>query len=73
MCDYPQSLPAIRVPVIVFAADSGVFSNGIAKGKAIASQVPQGIFIPFEDSGHILFYEQPQKFNAALSGFVKAL
>jgi len=73
MSDYAKSLPAIKVPVIVFSADSGVFPNGIAMGEAICSQVPQGTFIPFEDAGHILFYEQPQKFNAALTDFVKAL
>lgn len=73
MSDYIRSLPAIKVPVIVCAADSGVFTNGIAMGKAIASQMPQGTFIPFMDAGHILFYEQPQKFNAALRDFVKAL
>jgi non-heme chloroperoxidase len=73
MSDHARSLPAIQVPVIVFAANSGVFCNGIAMGKAIAGQVPQGTFIPFEDAGHILFYEQPQKFNAALTDFIKAL
>jgi non-heme chloroperoxidase len=73
MSDYAKSLSAIRVPVIVFAADSGVFCNGIAMGKAIANQVPQGTVVPFEDAGHILFYEQPQKFNAALTDFVHAL
>jgi pimeloyl-ACP methyl ester carboxylesterase len=73
MSDHAKSLPAINLPVIVFAADSGVFHNGITMGKAIASQVPDGTFIPFEGAGHILFYEQPQKFNAALRDFVKAL
>ena len=72
MSDYAKSLPAINVPAIVFAADSGVFSNGITMGKAIACQAPRGTFVPFEDAGHILFYEQPQKFNAALADFVKA-
>jgi pimeloyl-ACP methyl ester carboxylesterase len=73
MSDYAKSLPEIRVPAIVFGANSDVFCNGIAMGKAIADQVPQGTFIPFEDAGHILFYEQPQKFNTALTDFVKAL
>lgn len=73
MSDYAKSLPTINIPVIVCAADSGVFSNGIVMGKAIAGKVPQGTFIPFEDAGHILFYEQPQKFNAALTEFVRAL
>ncbi len=35
-------------------------------GKAIADQVPQRTLVPFEDAGQILFYEQPQKLNAAL-------
>ena len=73
MSDYAKSLSAVKVPVIVFAANSGVFRNGIAMGKAIANQVPQGTFIPFEDAGHILFYEQPRKFDGALTDFVKAL
>jgi non-heme chloroperoxidase len=73
MSDYAKSLPALEMPVVVFAANSGIFSNGIGMGKAIANQVPQGTFIPFEDAGHILFYEQPQKFNAALTDFVKGL
>ena len=73
MSDYAKSLPSVKVPVIVLAADSGVFRKGIAMGKAIASQVTQGTFIPFEDAGHILFYEQPQKFNAALADYVEAL
>ena len=42
-------------------------------GEAIASQAPHATFIPFEDAGHMLFYEQPSKFNAALAAFVKAL
>jgi non-heme chloroperoxidase len=73
MSDHARSLPMIRLPVIVFAANSGVFHNGIAMGKVIANQVPDGTFVPFDDAGHILFYEQPQKFNAALKDFVKAL
>ncbi len=35
-------------------------------GKAIADQVPQRTLVRFEDAGQILFYEQPQKLNAAL-------
>ncbi len=73
MSDYSEILPDIRVPVIVFAANSSIFCNGIAMGKTIASQVPQATFVPFEDAGHILFFEQPQKFNTALAEFIKAV
>jgi non-heme chloroperoxidase len=73
MSDLAKVLPSVRLPVIVFAGNSSVFPNGIAMGKALAGQTPQGTFIPFEDGGHILFYEQPQTFSAALAGFIKAL
>ncbi len=73
MSDLASTLPSVRVPFIVFAADSGVFPTGIAMGKALADQAPRGTCIPFEDAGHILFYEQPQKFKLALSSFIKAL
>lgn len=73
MSDYAKSLSRIKVPVVVCAGNSGVFANGIAMGKAIAEQVLQGTFIPFEGAGHILFYEQPQKFNSALRDFARAL
>jgi non-heme chloroperoxidase len=73
MSDHAESLAKIKLPVIVFAANSGVFCDGIAMGKAIANRVPQAIFIAFEDAGHILFYEQPQKFNGALTDFIQGL
>lgn len=73
MSDHAKSLPAIQLPVIVFAADSGIFAKGIAMGEAIANQLAHSAFVPFGDAGHLLFYEQPQKFNTALAEFVKAL
>lgn len=73
MSDLAGTLPTVKIPVVIFAADSGVFPKGIAMGKALAAQAPQGTCIPFEDAGHMLFYEQPQKFNNALTTFVKAL
>lgn len=73
MGDYAKSVSTIEVPVIVFAANSGVFCRGIEMGRAIAGQAPRATFIPFEGAGHILFYEQPEKFNAALTEFIKAL
>ena len=73
MSDLARTLPAVPIPVVVFAGDSGVFPNGIAMGKALAGMAQRGTFIPFQDAGHMLFYEQPQKFNAALAGFIRAL
>jgi pimeloyl-ACP methyl ester carboxylesterase len=36
----------------------------------MASQIPHANFYPFEDGGHLLFYEQPAKFNQALASFI---
>ncbi|HEX8712659.1 MAG TPA: alpha/beta hydrolase [Terracidiphilus sp.] len=73
MSDLAKTLPAVQIPLIEFAGNSGVFPNGIAMGKTLADMAKHGTFIPFPDSGHMLFYEEPQKFNAALAGFIKAL
>ena len=73
MSDYAKTLPTVKIPLLVFAADSGVFPKGIAMGKVLAGMAPRGTFVPFEDGGHLLFYEQPQKFNSTLAGFVKGL
>lgn len=73
MSDLAKTLPMMQVPVVILAGNSGVFPNGIAMGNALAGRAAHGTFIPFEDAGHMLFYEQPQKFNAALADFIKAL
>jgi pimeloyl-ACP methyl ester carboxylesterase len=71
--DYSKMLPAIKIPVIVFAANSNVYKKGIDMGKYVAGQIPKSTFVPFEDAGHLLFYEQPEKFNKALSDFIRGI
>ena len=73
MSNYAKTLPTVKIPLLVFAADSGVFPNGIKMGKTLAGMAPRGTFVPIEDGGHMLFYEQSQKFNSTLAGFVKGL
>lgn len=73
MSDLSGALPAIEIPLIVFAANSGVFPKGIDMGRAFADLAPHASLIPFADAGHMLFYEQPERFNAALAGFIKGL
>jgi non-heme chloroperoxidase len=73
MSDYARILPSVKIPLVVFAGDSGVFPNGTAMGKSLAGMVPHGTFVPIEQCGHLLFYEQSQKFNSSLESFVKGL
>jgi pimeloyl-ACP methyl ester carboxylesterase len=71
--DYTGVLPTVGVPAIVYGADSKVFKKGIAQARWVAAQLPQGRFVPFEDGGHLLFYESPGKFNASMAEFVRGL
>lgn len=71
--DYTNVLPTITLPGIVFAADSSIAEKGLAQCRYLAGLMPQSQFIGFDDAGHILFFEQPAKFNAALTRFVTSL
>lgn len=68
--DFTAVLPTIDVPVLVCNADGPVFSAGIKQGQYIASQIPYGEFVPFTESGHMLFYEEADKFNTTVRNFV---
>ena len=73
MSDYTKVLPTIRVPGIVFSGEVGIYKDGFGQGRYIAGQIPQGVFVGFNDAGHMLFYEQPDKFNNAVADFVNGL
>ncbi|MDR3562273.1 MAG: alpha/beta hydrolase [Negativicutes bacterium] len=68
--DYTTVLPTITIPVIVVAANSEIYKNGIQQGKYIADQIPNSKFASFNTGGHIMFYEQPEKFNRILKDFI---
>ena len=73
MTDHAQILPTLKLPVAVFAADSGIYQQGINMGRSLAAQISRSSFYPFEDAGHLLFYEQPEKFNRALARFISEI
>ncbi len=68
--DYTRVLPTVRIPAVVFAANSNVYAQGLEMGRHVAGCLPDAQFVPFEDAGHFLFYEQPEKFNRILSDFI---
>lgn len=70
--DYTGILSQISLPVLVVNANGPVFTDGINQGKYVASQIPQGRFEAFTESGHMLFYEEADKFNALVKDFVLA-
>jgi pimeloyl-ACP methyl ester carboxylesterase len=68
--DYARVLPTVRIPAVVFAANSNVYARGVEMGRHLADCLPDATFVPFEDAGHFLFYEQPEKFNRILAEFI---
>jgi pimeloyl-ACP methyl ester carboxylesterase len=70
MSDHARALPNLKLPVAIFAADSEIYQQGIKMGRSVAAQIPRASFYPFEDGGHLLFYEQPGRFNQALAAFI---
>lgn len=71
--DFTDVLPTISVPTVVMAANSAVFPDSHTQGRHIASQIPDALFVPFAESGHALFYEEPDKFNQTVRAFAKRI
>ena len=71
--DYTDVLPTITVPVLVVAADSGIFPKSVEQGKWIAAQIPKGEFVPFYEGGHLLYWLEADKFNQAVTDFADRL
>ena len=71
--DFTDTLKKITVPTIVFSGSSPLSKDSVKVGQWMSSQIPKATFVPFEKGGHMLFYEQPDKFNAALATFIKGI
>lgn len=67
--DWRDFLPHINIPTLVLVArNSGVFPW---EGSAyVAESVPESRLEMFEDSGHMLFWEEAKKFNTLVDEFV---
>ncbi|WKY46604.1 alpha/beta hydrolase [Eubacteriaceae bacterium ES3] len=67
--DWRDFLPCISVPTLVCVArNSAVFDW---QGSAyVAETIPGAKVEFFEDSGHMLFWEEPEKFNRTVKDFI---
>jgi non-heme chloroperoxidase len=66
MRDYSKSLPRISVPVLVVNGNSTYLCFGPDAGRHVADTLPNGRLEIFKGSGHMPFYEEPQRFNGVL-------
>ncbi len=67
--DWRDLLPQIHIPTLVLVAKkSKIFPW---QGSAyVGEQIPGAETVIFEEGGHMLFYEEPEKFNRVVRDFV---
>lgn len=70
--DWRDFIPHIKLPTLVCVArNSNVFDW---QGSAwVGENIPGAKTVFFEDSGHMLFWEEPDKFNQTVTDFINSL
>ena len=70
--DWRDLLPQIKLPTLICVGrQSKVFPW---EGSAfVGEQIPGATTVFFENSGHMPFYEEPQKFNKTIENFVESV
>ncbi len=68
--DWRPMLPSIDLPVLI---TTGGKSGAYPGCRYMFEHIPGARMEVFEDSGHALFYEEPDRFNAVVTGFVDGL
>ncbi|MDE0004654.1 MAG: alpha/beta hydrolase [Rhodospirillaceae bacterium] len=68
--DWRPMLPSIDLPVLIA---TGARSGAFPGCRYMFEHIPGARMEVFEDSGHALFYEEPDRFNAVVSEFIDGL
>ena len=68
--DWRPMLPSIDLPVLI---TTGGRSGAYPGCKYMFEHIPGARMEVFEDSGHALFYEEPDRFNAVVAEFIDGL
>lgn len=68
--DWRPMLPSIDLPVLI---TTGGRSGAFPGCRYMYEHIPGARMEVFEGSGHALFYEEPDRFNAVVTGFVDGL
>ena len=70
--DWRALLPGIDLPVLLcYGTRSQIYAPEL--GEYMRQQLPDATLVMFDNSGHAPFWEEPDKFNTTLAGFVDAL
>lgn len=69
LCDYREILPSIDVPALVCAGADETWRS-VPAVESAATLIPDSSFELFEESGHCITIEEPERFNQVVSEFV---
>ncbi|WP_129115890.1 alpha/beta fold hydrolase [Halegenticoccus tardaugens] len=72
MRDYRDTLPGIELPTLVCAGADEKWRT-VAAVRDVADRIPNAEFELFENSGHCITLEEPERFNRILATFVDGL
>lgn len=72
MCDYRDVLSEVDVPTLVCAGADEKWRS-VAAVERVAELVPDARFELFEESGHCLTVEEPERFNRVVGDFADSL
>jgi len=70
--DVTDRLARINLPTLVMHGRYDV-SNPLSWGKLIHEGIPGSEFVVFENSGHIIQNEEPEKFRETVRSFIRRL
>jgi pimeloyl-ACP methyl ester carboxylesterase len=65
--DYIPVMATVAVPTLVAVGDSPYVTFGPLTGRYVADSIPGARLEVFERSGHLPFYEEPERFNQVLA------
>lgn len=72
--DSVSKLRSVTVPVAVFGAESNMYPNGAEMSRYYLDFIQtEKQFFEFTEGGHLLFYNESEKFNRCLAEFIRRL
>jgi pimeloyl-ACP methyl ester carboxylesterase len=70
--DYVRVLPSVNIPLFLGCANSPIVPQGVEMAKHYLEFIKTTCkFTIFENEGHVMFYENPEKFNSEILDFIQ--
>ena len=66
--DYSEGLPTIEAPTLIVWGDQDAYATR-REQDVLASSIPGARLLVYEDAGHAMHWEEPQRFAADLTEF----